>query len=239
MAWDDSEVEILVRTLGTHTALYNTGVKQKFYQLACDLLPNKNIQQVKTKTTDLLSKYRSWKVKLNASGYGVGALDECDSDTFSSISEMLQSKFPQFGALDDIFGSRANVNPLVIAQSAPPDSTDSVMERVVAGQQDESPAAAPRATPTKRTANGDAQVTPAKKSKRGLDIGELLLKKIELGAQRQDAKLELMRDELEFKRTESQRQFDLEKMRLETQLRIEEIALEKKRMELAISGQQK
>src|SRR5438105_1562110 len=54
---------------------------------------------------------------MNNSGYGIGIPDEekPSEETYASMKEMLKKKCPYFDKMDEIFGHRADVNPLMLA----------------------------------------------------------------------------------------------------------------------------
>lgn len=77
--WEDGEVHALLNYLSGHVDAYTTGVKEQFYAAAKAALDvdgcMKTTTQIKTKLIELDSTYKTYKLKLAQSGFGVKESD--------------------------------------------------------------------------------------------------------------------------------------------------------------------
>jgi hypothetical protein len=127
--WSTEDTSMLINHMESRMVEFTTGVKEKFYS---SFLISSGLrfwkQQVKTKCSELVSTYKTWRDKFSASGFGV---EETDG---GSISEMLAAKFPYYSRMDEIFGSRPNITPPVLLEAGL-QQADSSWDTVVGSEQ--------------------------------------------------------------------------------------------------------
>jgi hypothetical protein len=238
--WSDDDVHSLINHIEGNITTFTTGVKSTFYTsfISVSKTPFTTIQ-VKTKCMDLERKYKLWKDKFSASGFG---LEDTDAPSFV---EMLSSKFPYFHRMDEIFGHRSNITPPVHLESCPSienSKTENSMDSTHPGIDDMCGGLSARLSPDPAETPSSGE-TPLKKKRRTKEptIAELMIscdeKKMAFLKQKHEteAALTSSRDcnrlrveerrlafeEKKFDREEEQRErqsqqaYELEKMRLE------------------------